>query len=239
MKVTPIRTSIFREGDDLITFITKHIPVLKDGSVLAVTSKIAALSENRTAVSGKKSVLEKLIRSESEWAIESFPNWWLTLRDGTFAINAGVDKSNANGKIVLLPRDCYKVAEKVRAALIKHYGIQKLGVIITDSRVAPLRRGVFAIALGYAGVKGLRDYRGKKDIFGRVLKVTQVNIPDSLATAAALCMGEGSEQQPLAVIEDAPVEFNDRTRKSELQISPKGDIFRPLFPKSLLRRKKI
>lgn len=233
MKVTPIRTPIFNEGEDLVAFITKHIPKLKDGSVLAVTSKIVALSESRTVIAKSKREREAVIKAESEWATEAFPNWWLTVRDGMFTINAGIDKSNANGKLVLLPKDCFVAAAKIRKALRKHYGIKKLGIVITDSRVAPMRRGVFGMALGYAGIRGLRDYRGKKDIFGRRLRVTQVNIPDSLATAAALVMGEGNEQQPLALIEDAPVEFCERVDRKELHIPPRKDIFRRLFDRIL------
>jgi len=110
-------------------------------------------------------------------------------------------------------------------------------VLITDSRVSPLRQGVFGMALGYSGFKGLRDYRGKPDIFGRTLKVTQVGVADSLATSAALVMGEGKEQQPLAVIEDASVEFCDKISKSELCVRPGKDIFRPLFTKLIGRGK--
>ena len=237
MIVRPVKTRIFREGEDIVAFITKHIPKLKEGTVLAVTSKIVALSESRTVVAKSKGDREKVIKAESEWAIESFPNWWLTVKDGTFAINAGIDKSNANGKIVLLPKDSFRAAESIRTQLRKHYKVKRLGVIITDSRVAPLRRGVFAMALGYAGIRGLRDYRGKPDIFGRKLKVTQVNIPDSLATAAALVMGEGSEQQPLAVIENPPVEFCETVNKRELRIAPGKDIYQKLFA-PLLKKKR-
>ncbi len=42
MVVRPVKTRIFREGEDLVAFIRRHIPKLKDGSVLAVASKIAA-----------------------------------------------------------------------------------------------------------------------------------------------------------------------------------------------------
>jgi dihydrofolate synthase / folylpolyglutamate synthase len=233
MNVRPIRTRIFREGEDLIAFITKHIPKLKDGSILVVTSKIAALSEGRTVEVRGKAQKEKLIREESEWAIESFSDWWLTIRDGMFTINAGIDKSNADGKIVLLPKDSFRAATRLRVQLRRHYKVRKLGIIITDSRVAPLRRGVFGMALGYAGFKGLRDYRGKSDIFGRKLRVTQLNVADSLATAAALEMGEGAEQRPLGVIENAPVEFCENVNKRELRISPKRDIYQKLFGKLL------
>ncbi|MDO8514591.1 MAG: coenzyme F420-0:L-glutamate ligase [bacterium] len=229
MRIKSVRTRIFKEREDLIAFITKHVPKLKDGFVLAVTSKIVALAEGRIAVVKDKKAKERLIRAESEWAVESYPNWWLTVKDGSFAINAGIDDSNADGKLVLLPKDSFRAAANIREKLRKCYGIKKLGIIITDSRVAPLRRGVFGTAIGYAGFRGLRDYRGTPDIFGRELEVTQVGVADSLAAAAALVMGEGRERQPLAVIEDAPVEFVSRVNRKELAIPFKDDIYRPLF----------
>ncbi|HXK38846.1 MAG TPA: coenzyme F420-0:L-glutamate ligase [Candidatus Paceibacterota bacterium] len=237
MIVQAVKTRIFREGEKLAPFILKYIPKLKEGSVLVVTSKIVALSEGRTATPKNKKEKEKIIRAESEWAVESYPNWWLTIKDGTFVINSGVDDSNADGKLVLLPKNSFRSAEEIRKELRKIYGLKKLGVLITDSRVSPLRQGVFGMALGYSGFKGLRDYRGKPDIFGRTLKVTQVGVADSLATSAALVMGEGKEQQPLAVIEDASVEFCDKISKSELRVRPGKDIFRPLFTKLIGRGK--
>ena len=49
MKVTPVKTRMCKEGEDLAAFILTHVPKLKNGSILAVTSKIVALSEGRTA----------------------------------------------------------------------------------------------------------------------------------------------------------------------------------------------
>ncbi|MDO8521824.1 MAG: coenzyme F420-0:L-glutamate ligase [bacterium] len=232
MIVKAVKTRVFHEHEKLAPFILKYIPKLKEGSVLVVTSKIVALSEGRTATPKNKKEKEKIIRRESEWAVESYPNWWLTIKDGTFVINAGVDDSNADGRIILLPKSSYRAAERIRTELLKTYRIKKLGVLITDSRVAPLRKGVFGMALGYAGFRGLRDYRGKSDIFGRTLKVTQVGVADSLAAATALVMGEGSERQPLAVIEDAPVDFCDKVNRNELRIRPEKDIFRRLFTRN-------
>ena len=151
--------------------------------------------------------------------------------------NAGIDESNAKGNIILLPKDPFTNARKLRLWLRRHYKLKKLGVVITDSRVMPMRAGVVGVALGYAGFKGLRDYRGKKDIFGRRMKFTQTNIADSLATAAILTMGEGKEQQPLAIIEDAPVEFCDKVNRKELIIAPEDDMYRPLFKISKRKKK--
>ena len=145
--------------------------------------------------------------------------------------NAGVDESNAKGNIILLPKDSFKSAQKLLRKLKQLYKVKLMGVVITDSRVMPLRAGVVGVALGYAGFKGLRDYRGTKDIFGRKLKFTQTDVADSLATAAVLVMGEGKEQKPLCVIEDAPVEFSEKPNRKELTIAPKDDMYRPLFGK--------
>ena len=60
------------------------------------------------------------------------------------------------------------------------------------------------------------------------------NIADSLATAAVTVMGEGNEQQPLAIIEDLPfVAFQDRnpTAKEleELKIKLEDDVYASLL----------
>lgn len=228
MNVRPIKTRVFTENENLVQFIALHIPAPKDRSVLAITSKIVALSEGRTAVISSDEEKEKLIRTESERAIPT-KYVMLTVKDGMAMANAGIDDSNGNGKLVLLPKDSYAAAEMLRRELSKHYGVKDLGILITDSRVAPLRAGVVGVALGYAGFRGIRDYRGTPDIFGRTLKITQTNIADSLATAATVVMGEGKEQQPLAIIEDAPVEFTERQDAKELRIDIEDDMYGPLF----------
>jgi coenzyme F420-0:L-glutamate ligase len=236
MKVASVRTRVFKKREDLTAFITANVRGLKDGSILAVTSKIIALAQGRVVVAKSLKEKEKIIRGESEWAMKT-KYVWLTEKDGMILANAGVDESNADGKLILLPKDSFRSVDLLRKKLRKHYKLKKLGVVITDSRIMPLRAGVVGVALGYAGFKGLRDYRGKKDMFGRKLKFTQTDIADSLATAAVLAMGEGSERQPLAVITDAPVEFTERVNKKELLIPLKDDMYAPLF-RTAARKKK-
>ena len=228
MKVTAIRTAIFREGDGLISFITKHISRPREGSIIVVTSKIIALSEHRTAVRTSEKVKDSIIKSESDFALKT-KLAWLTIKNGMVLASAGVDESNANGKLILLPKDSYKTASNLRKVLKKLWKLKKLGVLITDSRLLPLRAGSVGVALGYAGFKGVKDYRGTKDIFGRVLKMSRVDVADSLATAAVLEMGEGAERQPLAIIESAPVEFTEKVNPKELVIAIKKDLYYPLF----------
>lgn len=228
MNVRPIRTRIFKEGEDLSEFVVDSLPRLRDRTVLAVTSKIVALAEGRTARVSSEKEKEALIKKESEWAMRA-KYVWLTKKDRQLMANAGVDASNADGKLVLLPRDSFTSARNLRLWLKKQYRIKRLGILITDSRTGPLRAGVTGFALGYAGFKGVRDYRGKKDLFGRTLKFTRTNIADSLASAATLAMGEGGERCPLAIIEDAPVEFVERVDRKEVYIAPKDDMYRVLF----------
>lgn len=228
MKIRAIKTRIFQENENLFDFVIRYIPKVKEGDIVVITSKIVALSEGRTAIVKNEKEKDALIKKESDLAIKT-KYVWLTVKDGMVCANAGVDESNADGKIVLLPKDSYKFADKFRKQLMKHYGVKKLGVLLTDSRLMPLRAGVIGVAVGYAGFKGVRDYRSTPDIFGRKLKFTQTDVADSLATAVALVMGEGKECQPIAVINNAPVQFTEKINKKELIIPIAEDLYAPMF----------
>ena len=228
MIVKPIKTSIFHEGDDLLAFVVSYVKKLSEKSVIVITSKIVALAEGRTAVIENAETKERLIRQESEIAIAT-KYTWLTVKDGMVMASAGIDESNANGKLILLPKDSFSTARLLRQKLCLRYGLQELGVLITDSRTIPLRAGVAGVALGYAGFRGIKDYRGTPDIFGRKFKVSRTDVADSLATAAVFVMGEGNEQQPLAIIKQAPLTFCERVNRQELRIDIEDDMYLPLF----------
>jgi dihydrofolate synthase / folylpolyglutamate synthase len=237
MQIKPIKTKIFKQNDNLFEFVLNHLKSVSDNSVIVITSKIVALAEGRVVSARNEKEKIALIKSESEIAIHT-KYVWLTVKDGILMASAGVDESNADGKIILLPKDSFKIAQKLRKQLIEKFKLKNLGIIITDSRSMPLRSGVFGVALGYAGFKGLRDYRNSPDIFGRKFKFSQANIADSLATAAVLVMGEGAEQQPIAVISQAPVEYTERLNKKELYIDFRDDLYGPMFAKGNNKGKK-
>ena len=230
MLVQPIKTRVFKENENLFEFIRENIKKIPECSVLVVTSKIVALSEGRTRVVKSHREKEKIIQEESQWAMKT-KYVWLTIKDGVVMASAGIDESNAKGKLILLPKNSYASAKKILDFCKKNYRVKKIGVLITDSRLFPLRAGIVGLAVGYAGFKGIKDYRGKPDIFGRKLKVSQVDIADSLATTAVLTMGESNERQPLALIQNAPIEFTDKVKSRELVIDPRDDIYQPLFAK--------
>jgi coenzyme F420-0:L-glutamate ligase/coenzyme F420-1:gamma-L-glutamate ligase len=176
---------------------------------------------------------ERLIRASSAKAVKT-KNVWLTVTEGMLMANAGIDESNGNGRLVLLPKDSYKTAARIRSALMKKYGVKKLGVVIADSVVMPMRKGVVGAALGYAGFKGVKDYKGKKDLYGRKFRFASSNIADSLATSAMLEMGEGDERKPLAVIGGAQVVWSSSVER--MSVPESVDMFTPLL-RSIKRRK--
>ena len=232
MQVKAIKTRIFQENEDLISFILKYVKKLPEKSILVITSKIVSLSEGRTVAYKNKRQKVALIKNESDFALKT-KHTWLTIKNNVVMASAGIDESNAAGKIVLLPKNSFRTAHSIRKELKKKYKVKKLGILITDSLTFPLRAGILGVALGYAGFKAIRDYRGTKDIFGRVLKMSRTDVADSLATAAVLLMGEGKEQQPLVVITDVPVEFTEKINKKELIIPLKDDLYLPLFKRIL------
>lgn len=228
MKIIPLKTRIFRENESLFDFILEHVSSLEEKTVLVVTSKIVALSEGRTAVFVSQEQKDELIRKESELAIPT--KWcWLTVKDGMVMASAGIDESNADGKLVLLPRDSYLAAAELRAKLKARFHLRELGVLLTDSRTLPLRAGVIGVSVGHAGFRAVRNYIGKPDIFGRYMTMSRTDIVDSLAAAAVLVMGEGDEQVPLTLVEDAPIEFVEEIDRDELKISIEDDMYLPLF----------
>jgi F420-0:gamma-glutamyl ligase len=225
MQILSVKTGIFEAKQNLPNFIFKYLPKIKENSIVAVSSKVAALWEGRTAELSEK---EKLIKKESAFALKT-ALCYFTIKNDMIMTNAGIDESNAKNKIILLPKDCYKTAAKLRDALIKKYKVKNLGVILTDSMILPLRAGVIAAAVGYSGFKGVKDCRGAKDLAGRKLKMTLIDIADTLASAAAFMMGEGCEQTPLAVIKNAPVQFTDKTDPQEIKYPLKDDLYYPFF----------
>lgn len=232
MMISPIRTSIFHQGENLAEFIINSITPspLKERSILAITSKIVSLSENRTVPLDsidKKS----LICREADYNLGEIGHGvHLTIKNALLLPSAGIDESNSeNGDYILYPQDPSSSAEKLRVSLKEHFGLKELGIIITDSRTGPLRLGIVGVSVAFAGFHPVRNMIGQSDIFGRPLKMTKINIADSLAAAAVLIMGEADERSPLALISNASVEFTDRPDRSDLEVPLQEDMYLPLY----------
>lgn len=233
MLVTPIKThKVTVEDNDIFALLKKYLPPLKERSVVAITSKVVAICEGRVVpVEGTDK--DELVRKEVEYFLpkeENKYNFFLTVKNNIMIASGGIDESNGNGYYILWPENSQESANSIREFLVQEYGVSEVGVIITDSKTTPLRRGVTGVTLAHSGFSALNNYIDEPDIFGRHLHVTKANIADGLAGSSVLAMGEGSEQTPLSVIEDVPfVEFQKRNPTEEelfdLRIPLEEDIY--------------
>ena len=184
------------DGADLAALITGAAPVLADGDIVVVTSKIVSKAEGR------------VIRADREQAIDDEtvrvvarrgPARIVETRHGLVLAAAGVDNSNTvPGTVALLPEDPDGSARRLRKALRERTGAT-VGVIITDTMGRPWRVGQTDTAIGAAGVAPLRDYRGQADTFGIPLEVTLAAVADEIAAAADLVKGKTSGI-PVAIV---------------------------------------
>lgn len=238
MRVASIKTHKIHPGESICDIIIQYISTVSEGSVIVITSKILSICQNRLIK--KESVPDKfqLIQQEADLYLEGeYSRKYgvcLTIKNGILIPTAGIDESNGNDYYILYPVKIQAEAVSLWNQLRNHYGCQQLGILITDSHTTPLRRGVTGIALGWCGFQPLYNYIGKPDLYGNPLRVTQVNILDSLAASAVYKMGEGDEQTPLAIItENDKITFqNIPSTEAEVQsisISLEEDLYAPIL----------
>lgn len=228
MQIETIKTTIFNTGDDLAPFIKKHIGRLPEKSILLVTSKIVALAQRRVVPVDQISKKDLVIREADKVLCESYKTY-LTIKDGILIPAAGIDESNAKDGYILWPEKPFQAAHTLWNQLRSLYQIKDLGIIFTDSRCTPLRKGVTGIAVSYWGIKGIQSHIGRPDLFGRPLVMSTTNVVDGLSAAAVILMGESNESTPLALVTDYEAEFTDKVDEREILISPQEDIFGPVI----------
>jgi len=226
-----IKTRIVKPPKDEIWDILDGLEI-KDGDIVFITSKVLAIHQGR-CVKGDVDK-EALIKQECTHYLPYQHRAGfmvnLTVIDNILIPNAGIDESNADGHYILWPKDVDKLCMDIRHRLMGKHKNKRLGVVSTDSHTTPLRWGVTGIATGLAGVEPLRDLRGEKDIFGRKMGVTKVNIIDALAGAAVLFMGEAAEQIPIVILRSFDgIKFSDTASMQDFTISPEDDLYSPLI----------
>lgn len=237
MQTVPIHCPAILPGSISLTdFLAAYLPPIPERSILAVTSKIIALCEGAYVKADKVAKPELVKRESSHYLDPSASKYGITLtiKRNLLIPAAGIDESNSNGHFVLWPRNPQESANTIRTFLKDHFGLREVGVIVTDSTTAPLRYGTRGVGIAYSGFQPLHDYRGEADIFGLPMRVTQANHLDALAATAVLVMGEGNEQNPLALITNVPfLAFQDRNPSDEelkaLHIHLEDDLYAPLL----------
>jgi len=229
-------------ADKLLTALRQRRLRFQPGDILVVKHKIVSKSEGRvvdlatihpsdeSVAWAKRYALDarviELAQRESRAVIRRKNGVLITeTHHGFLCANSGVDVSNVNGgtHALLLPEDSDRSAANLRSALKKQTGLA-IPVIITDSFGRPWREGLTEFAIGIAGMKPLRDDRGRRDSHGYTLKASVEAVADELACAAGLVCGK-LNRAPACIVrgfryDPGPGTFRDLLRPAA------GDLFR-------------
>jgi coenzyme F420-0:L-glutamate ligase/coenzyme F420-1:gamma-L-glutamate ligase len=238
-------------GDDLPGLILAAMAqegiTLQNDDILVIAQKIVSKAEGRlvrlrdvtpskdavklAAETEKDPRFVELVLRESSAVLRYRPGTLIVKhRLGFVCANAGIDHSNVMAEegsepdaMLLLPEDPDRSAEQIRLSLCQQTGLERLGVMIIDSHGRAWRRGTVGITIGLAGVPGLVDMRGKPDLFGYQLRVTEVAAADELAAAASLMMGQAAEGRPVVHVRGFPFplregHLNELIRPKELDL---------------------
>jgi coenzyme F420-0:L-glutamate ligase len=246
MELFPIKTPIIYAGNDLLKITLESIKnanlTLQEGDILVFAETVVGTAQNRIVdigdvktISDKaKELAEKyfmdprfvqIILEEADVILGGVRTVLLTQKDGVLIANAGADKSNSGGmsKVALFPEKLNETVNEMRETLRKASGVKELGVIIADSRVQPMKRGVIGVAIAVAGFEPIDDNRGRKDLFGRELEITTRAVADDIVSAAELLMGEADEQVPVVLVRNAPVTFTNRKIQKDEMLMPRDE----------------
>lgn len=215
-----IQTGLIRAGEAILPLIQKGMReqeiFFSQGDVLVIAESALATSEGRLATLADQIPSEdakrladqyeldprlaEIVLNESDEIIGGIPGFLLCTSRGNLLPNAGVDGSNApDGQVTLLPADPDHSARIIRTQIFQMTGAE-VGVLIIDSRTHPMRYGCSGVAIGCSGIPAVLDERGRKDLFGRELKVTRRAVADSIASASELVMGEADEGIPAVLV---------------------------------------
>jgi coenzyme F420-0:L-glutamate ligase/coenzyme F420-1:gamma-L-glutamate ligase len=212
---------LVNEGDNIGDHIAKAAREeglqIEDHDVVVVAQKIVSKAEGRVVnlhsirpspfaevisrTTGKDPRhVEMILRETASIVRMSGAHLIVETRHGFVCANAGVDRSNIENEdsIVLLPNDPDKSALEIRKRIRELTGAD-VGVIISDTFGRAWRIGQIDTAIGVDGLTPVIDYRGTKDMFSYVLRVTQIAVADELASAAELVMKKSSGV-PVAIV---------------------------------------
>jgi len=236
---------VVRPHDDLPEVICKAAErseiELKEGDILVVASKIVSVAENRIVNGADIKPSEKALDIAAENQFDPI-HVELALRESTELVRtkgvlitethsglvcnfSGIDKSNApEGSYILLPEDPDTSAQHLQESFMKLTG-KKLAVIISDTQGRPWRKGSINISIGCAGIAPFKYNKGKRDLYGRILKRSTVCQVDEIAMFAEPLMGQAGQQTPVVIVRG--YSYLDSEEISKDIIRPKHeDMFR-------------
>jgi len=252
LEIIPISIhSEIKPNDNLIDIILSSLHKsnslgikIKNKDILVIAQKIISKQEgmfvelarvipSKQAIEIRKSVdkdprLIELILQESRKIIKIFNKTIIVeTNQGFICANAGIDQSNVSknqDRVLLLPRNPDQTACQMREEIKRKTG-KEIAVIISDTFGRPFRNGQTNVAIGVSGVKPIKSYIGKKDMYGNVLKVTEIAIADEIAGASELVMGK-SNRIPAVIIRGFNFTIARKSNIKDLNRTKKLDMFR-------------
>jgi coenzyme F420-0:L-glutamate ligase/coenzyme F420-1:gamma-L-glutamate ligase len=225
------REQNFDLSDGDVVVISQKIVSKADGLLVDIAEIKPTLRAKRLAKKTKKDprVLELILRDSSAVLRAARQALIVRRKDGLICLNAGVDKSNVEGRSMYsrLPPNSDISAHKILTRL-EELSKKQLAVIIADTYSRPMRVGQVEFTIGIAGMEPIADYRGLEDMFGYSLRYKYVALADEVAAAAELVMGQGTERTPVAIIRglDRIRRSLDRNLSKKLLLGRRLDLFR-------------
>jgi coenzyme F420-0:L-glutamate ligase / coenzyme F420-1:gamma-L-glutamate ligase len=229
-------------ADRLLPSLRQLNVVFESGDILVIKHKIVSKAEGRivelatikpstgSVAWAKKYDLDarviELALRESRAVIRRKNGVLITeTHQGFICANSGVDVSNVDGggHAVLLPVDPDRSARNLSREIKKRTALD-IPVIITDSFGRPWREGLVDFCIGIAGMKPVRDDRGRRDPHGYTLHASLEAIADELACAAGLVCGK-LQRVPACIMRGFRYEA-DRGSVRELIRPAASDLFR-------------
>lgn len=262
--IIPLKTRLIKPEDDIVDVIfealEKNNAHVEENDVFVISEKVVSttlglwvkledVKPSKEAIKLAKELgmdpkfIELVMQEADEiWGAVPRYNFVLTIKEGISIANAGIDKSNVpEGYVVLMPRDSMKTAFEIKKRIEARVK-KRVAVIISDSRTQPLRRGNVGIAYGIAGMEPIEDLRGKKDLYGKILRSTWRGIADQITNAAQLVMGESDDRVPIVIVRGAKYTPRDEPLENGPMIMPPErciymTILKPQIKRIILRKK--
>jgi coenzyme F420-0:L-glutamate ligase/coenzyme F420-1:gamma-L-glutamate ligase len=239
---------VIKIGDNLAELICEAVARMDieilEGDILVVTHKIVSNSEGNVvnldqvvpsdlaktiaSKTGKDPSLVEVVLQESREIRRLGEGVIITqTKQGWVCANSGVDKSNVRGErfVVTLPKDPDESARRIRKR-IRELTHKDVAVVVSDSHGRPARMGEINVAIGVSGIRPIRDRRGEKDLFGRVLRVKQTAVADEVSSAAELVIGQADEGIPVAIVRGVTYSKSEDAKANELVRPKEKDLFK-------------
>jgi coenzyme F420-0:L-glutamate ligase len=254
VQLYPLKSKLILPGDSITVRLFEALSAAKlginNGDIIAVSSKVVSLSERNIVSLSKVSPtisarrlasrfglipeFAQVVLDESDAVYGGVPGVLLTLKNGDAVANSGVDRKNAPGESVIpWPANPQRSAETIRKTTNQKLG-KKVGVVIVDSRVTPLRLGTIGLAIACSGIQPVNDARGTRDLYGRKVQMTLQALGDGIAGAAHILMGETRETVPFVLVRDAPVKLNRNKRAGTMTLPVKDCLYMSQMPRPLM-----